>query len=177
MSKLNDELKFFQNLLLDILQRRAVFRKFENELKGTKLNQHNDVVWLFWYGYVISQLSDCRKFFDRDSQAHSFQFVVGQLTDQSLKDKHGELFEKWKNEGLETVLNKHLLHADQQAGGTKTEVSAKTLDAFIDELEKYIKEIITDLNENHGGISAMNYDAYLGERENEVDIFFGEVRK
>jgi len=30
---LNDELSLFQNLLLDLLTRRAVFKKFENEMK------------------------------------------------------------------------------------------------------------------------------------------------
>jgi len=41
---LNDELAFFQNLLLDVLVRRAVFRKFENELKGRKIAPENDMM-------------------------------------------------------------------------------------------------------------------------------------
>src|SRR3989344_2061996 len=93
---LNDELKFFQDLILDILTRRVVFKKFENELKKTYLTQDNDFVSLSWYGYIISQLSDCRKFFDRDENVHSFQFVVRHIEDEPIKKKHKELFETWK---------------------------------------------------------------------------------
>jgi folylpolyglutamate synthase/dihydropteroate synthase len=174
---LNDELTFFQNLLLDILTRRVVFRKFEDEMKKTKLMASNDMMALVWYGYVISQLSDCRKFFDRDGNAHSFQFVVRHLKDEPLRNRHTALFGIWKDKKLETVLNKYMLHADQRVGEINTEVSVKALDAFIDDLEKYTKEIVSNLNENYQGISALEYDAYLKDREPEVDLFFSEVRK
>ena len=174
---LNDELSFFQNLLLDILTRQVVFRRFENEMKKTNLTQHNDLMSLSWYGYIISQLSDCRKFFDRDGNAHSFQFVVKHLKDESLKEKHGKLFEEWKNKKLETVLNKYMLHADMRVSEINTEVSMKTLDEFIEVLEKYLKDIVDDLSKNYSDIGSLNYAAYLSERENEVDIFFAEVRK
>ena len=174
---LNDELTFFQNLLLDVLTRRVVFGKFETEMKKTKLTADNDMMALVWYGYVISQLSDCRKFFDRDGNAHSFQFVVRHIKDETLKNRHAELFGIWKDKKLETVLNKYMLHADQRVGEIKTEVSVTVLDAFINDLEKYVKEIVSNLNENYDGISALQYDAYLKDREPEVDIFFNEVRK
>lgn len=174
---LNDELAFFQKLLLDILVRRAVFRKFENELKGRMIAPENDMMWLVWYGYVISQLSDCRKFFDRDGSAHSFSFVVKHLKDNTLRDRHVALFDKWKNEKLETVINKYMLHADQRTAEMKTEVHLATMDSFIDDLEKYIREIVDDLTKNYQGIGSMNYDTFLPEREREVDVFFEEVRK
>jgi len=78
---------------------------------------------------------------------------------------------------LETVLNKYLLHADQRVSEIKTEVSVKILNEFIDELEKYIKQIVDDLTKNYSGISSLNYDTYLPDREREVDVFFEEVRK
>jgi hypothetical protein len=174
---LNDELAFFQNLLLDVLVRRAVFRKFENELKGRKIAPENDMMWLVWYGYVISQLSDCRKFFDRNGSVHSFPFVVKHLKEKSLRDRHATLFDKWKNEKLEAVINKHMLHADQAASTIKTEVHIVTLDSFIDDLEKYLGEIVGDLNKYYQGIGSMNYIAFLGDREREVDAFFKIVRK
>jgi len=176
-TELNKELDFFQNLILDILTRRSVFRKFEDKIKNTCLTEHNDMVALVWYGYIVSQLSDCRKFFDRDSNAHSFQFVIRHLKDDFLKKGHVKLFAIWKNKKLETIVNKYLLHADQQVGRIKTEVSIKILDDFIDDLEKYIKQIVNDLNENYSGIGSLNYDPYLMERENEVEIFFEEIRK
>jgi hypothetical protein len=174
---LNNELEFFQNLLLDILTRRAVFRKFETELKKTNLTEYNDMVWFVWYGYVISQLSDCRKFFDRDGRTHNFQFVVGHLKDKPLKNRHAELFEQWKNERLETVINKYMLHADQRASEMKTEVHLTALDTFIDDLEKYLKEIVDDLNKNYQGIGSLGTTGFLVEREHEVDVFFDEIRK
>ena len=175
--ELNNEFTFFQNLLLDILTRRAVFRKFENEMKKTHLTEHNDMMSLVWYGYAVSQLSDCRKFFDRDENAHSFQFVARHIKDEPLKKRHTELFEIWKNKKLETVLNKYLLHADQRVSEIKTDVSVKILDEFIDNLEKYIKQIVDNLTKNYSGISSLNYDTYLPDREREVDVFFEEVRK
>lgn len=174
---LSEEFTFFQNLLLDILMRRAVFKKFEDEMKKTHLTEHNDMVALVWYGYAVSQLSDCRKFFDRDGNAHSFQFIVRHLKDEALKNKHAKLFGLWKDKKLETVLNKYLLHADMRVGEIKTEVSVQILDSFIDELERYIDQMIDDLAKNHSGISVLTYDTYLPERAREVDIFFEEVRK
>ncbi|MHB8913806.1 MAG: hypothetical protein ACYC4I_02240 [Minisyncoccota bacterium] len=146
-------------------------------MKKTHLTEHNDIMALVWYGYAVSQLSDCRKFFDRDGNAHSFQFVVRHLKDEPLKNRHTELFNIWKDKKLETVLNKYLLHADMRVGEIKTEVSVQVLNSFIDELEKYIKQMIDDLAKNYSGISALNYDGYLPEREREVDVFFEEVRK
>ena len=176
-TSLNAELIFFQNLLLDILVRRTIFRKFENEMKGRMLAPQNDMMWLVWYGYVISQLSDCRKFFDRDGNAHSFSFVVKHLKDSALKDRHVALFDKWKSEKLETIINKYMLHADQRAAEIKTEVHLATMDDFIDNLEKYMPEIVGDLTKNYQGIGSMNYAAFLPEREREVNVFFEEVRK
>ena len=174
---LNDELSFFQNLLLDLLTRRAVFKKFENEMKKTHLTESNDMMLLVWYGYIISQLSDCRKFFDRDGNAHSFQFVVRHIKDEPLKKKHEGLFGTWKDKKMETVLNKYLVHADHRFSEINTEISVKILDEFIDDLEKYIKEIVDNLTENYLGISSLIYDTYLPDREREVEKFFEEVRK
>lgn len=175
--ELSSEFTFFQNLLLDILTRRAVFKKFEDEMKKTHLTEHNDIMSLVWYGYAVSQLSDCRKFFDTNGNAHSFQFVVRHIKDEPLKRKHKALFEVWKNKKLETVLNKYLLHADQRVSEIKTEISVKILDEFINDLEKYIKQIVDDLNRNYSGIGSLTYDTYLPDREREVDVFFEEVRK
>jgi hypothetical protein len=174
---LNKELEFFQNLNLDIQMRRAVFKKFEDEMKKTNLTIHNDFMAISWYGYVVSQLSDCRKFFDRDGNTRSFQFVVKHIKDSAIQSKHGILFERWKKDKLETVINKYLLHADKRVSEVATEVSVKTLNAFIDELENYLKEIVDDLNKNYSGIGSLNYEGYLKEREREVEIFFEEVRK
>lgn len=174
---LNNELNFFQDLILDVLTRRVVFKKFEDEMKKTHLTEYNDMMSLVWYGYTISQLSDCRKFFDRDGSTHSFQFVVRHLKDEPLKNKYAALFKIWKDKKLETVLNKYLLHADMRVGEIKTEVSVQVLNSFIDELEKYIKQIVDDLAKNYSSVGALAYDSYLPEREREVDIFFEEVRK
>lgn len=174
---LNEELEFFQNLNLDVQTRRAVFKKFEDEMKKTHLTKDNDFMSISWYGYVVSQLSDCRKFFDRDGNARSFQFIVRHIKDSAIQGKHSVLFERWKNDKLETVLNKYLLHADKRVSEVTTEVSAKTLNAFIDELENYLKEIVDELNKNYSGIGSLNYDGYLKDREREVEVFFEEVRK
>ncbi len=175
--KLNNEFVFFQNILMDILIRRAIFKKFEDEMKKTHLTEHNDMMALVWYGYTISQLSDCRKFFARDDDAHSFQFVVCHIKNEVLKKEHKTLFIFWKEEDLETVLNKYLLHANMRFRDIKTEVHVRVLDLFIDKLEKYIESIKDDLLKNYSGISVVGYGNFLLEREREVDVFFKEVRK
>lgn len=174
---LNDELEFFQNLVCDIVTRQVVFKKFETEMKTTALTQGNDFIALIWYGYIISQLSDCRKFFDRDGNAHSFQFVVQHVEDSILKNEHSKLRTSWKDKNLETIINKYMLHADMRVREITTEVSVKNLNDFISSLEAYLKNIVDDLTKRHFGINSLNYDAYLGERENEVAAFFNEVRK
>ena len=175
--KLNENLVFFQDLILAILTRRIVFKKIEDEMKKTTLTEHNDVMFFIWYGYIISQLSDCRKFFDRDGSAYSFQFVVKHLNDSTIENKHQDLFQNWKDEKLETVLNKYMLHADKRASEINTEVSVKSMNKFIDNLENYLKEIVDDLNKNYSGIGSMSYDGYLKDREGEVDTFFDQIKK
>lgn len=175
---LNNELGFFQKLLLDIMTRRVIFRKFEAELKKTNLTEYNNYMVRFvWYGYVISQLSDCRKFFDRDVRTHNFQFVVEYLKNVSLKNRHTELFDQWKNEKLEVVINKYMLHADQRASEMKTEVHLATLDTFIDDLKTYLEDVVDDLNNNYQCISSLGTTDFLLEREHEVKVFFDEIRK
>lgn len=174
---LNDELKFFQELTLDILKRRVVLKKFEKEMKKTNLAQDNDFMSLVWYGYIVSQISDCRKFFDRDDNAHSFKFVVRHIKNKTLGAEHTKLFKVWTNGKLETIRNKYLIHAEKSVSEIKIEISTKTLDLFINSLENYLKKIVEDLTKNYKNIDSLNYDSYLMESENEVDIFFAQVRK
>ena len=99
------------------------------------------------------------------------------MKDGPLKKRHEELFEIWKDKKLETVLNKYMLHAETRVEDIRTEVSVHELDVFVDDLEKYIKEIVDDLDKNHSGIGALTYETYLLDRAREVVVFFEEVRK
>lgn len=175
---IKEELEFFEGLMLDILTRQIVFKKFEEKMKATNITRYNDFMWFNWYGYVISQLSDCRKFFDRDNNTYSLSFLVKHTSNQEIKNNHKELFRFWQNEKLETLVNQYFLHADKRVDkNTGLDISSQTLDVFIDKLKSYIKEMINDLNNNYPNISSLNYDGYLEERENEVVIFFDEVKK
>lgn len=176
---IKNELSFFQGLMLNILTNRIVYKKFEEKMKQTNITIYNDFMWLSWYGYTISQLSDCRKFFDRDGDVYSFSFLVKHTSNTKIKNKHKELFKIWKNEKLENVINQYLLHANKAVDKEdKLNISPNILDAFIDKLDIYTKEIANDISSNYLGISVLNYDGgYLEERENEVEIFFEQVKK
>jgi hypothetical protein len=175
--ELNNEFSFFQDLILNILTRRVIFKKFENEIKKTQLSGSNDLMLLIWNGYVLSQLSDCRKFFDKDSRAHSFEFIVRHIVDNDLKSVKDDLFNDWKNKKLETIMNQYMVHADKRVNGIKTDVSVDILDEFIDSLEKYLKNIVIDLTNNYLSIGSSDYDSYLKDEERDVDKFFQEIRK
>ena len=158
------------------MARRVIFKKFEDEIKKTNLTQYNDLVSLVWHGYVLSQLGDCRKFFDKDNRVHSFKFIIDHLENETLKKGHENLLKDWKSKKLETILNKHLLHADKRAGEMKSEVLTPTLDLFIDTLQNYLNNINKDLNSNYSDIGYQINDSYLKDRESEVEIFFKQIR-
>ena len=126
---LKDECSFFQELMLNILERRVIFKQFEEYLKEKQIEENNDFLSFCHYGYVISQLSDCRKFFDRNSKAHNFSFVVKHMSDEKIKDEHDKILKKWRNNGLQTIANQHLLHADESAKNLI--INMQVLDDFI----------------------------------------------
>lgn len=171
LMNLNEEFLFFQNLLRDIVSCRIIFKKFECEIKKTQLTECNSMMWLIWYGYTISQLSGFRKFFEYKDNAHCLRSIVRHLKSDDLKKKHQDLFNVWKDKELETVLDKHLLHADKRFDEIKTTVFARDMDLFIDDLEKYVKSIEQNL-----GI-VMDYDYYLSECGSGVNEFFEQIRK
>jgi len=175
--KLSNEYEFFENLIIDVLLRRVVLKKFEEKIKKTNLTISNEIVSLMWYGYVISQLSDCRKFFDRDNNAHNFKFVVQHVKSVTLQKGHHHLFKFWKESGLEDFINKYLLHADKSSKGFNNKALPKDIDKFIDQLEIYFNKIGQELISDYSGVSNQHYKSCLQESSEGAEIFFKEIKK
>jgi hypothetical protein len=175
--ELSNEYKFFENLIIDVLLRRAVLKKFEEKIKKTNLTINNGIISLIWYGYVISQLSDCRKFFDKDNNAHNFKFVARHVKSVTLQKEHHRLFKFWKESGLENFINKYLLHADKSAGSLDNKALPKDIDKFINQLEIYFNKIGQELISDYSGVSNQHYKSYLQESSEGAEIFFKEIKK
>ncbi len=176
-SDLNQELDFFQEILLDILIRQAVFKKINIKLKQTTLSNTNDVFLLISYGYIISQIADLRKFFDPDIRAHQFSFITCHLSSKKFIKKHENIHKFWKEKNLEAIANKRLLHADKDFDQQKMTATFSDIDTLIKKIEKYMKEIIVDLDKNYKDITTLDYGDYLSEREKEVNTFFEEIKQ
>jgi hypothetical protein len=172
---LNETFEVFQELLIDILQRQAIWRQFEANLKGLSL-KGNDLIRFIFYGYIISQLSDLRKFFDTDNDVYQFKLVVKHLQNADLKGYHETLFKQWKSLKMEKIANKHLLHLEKEAMQTEEVLLMENLGTFVEQLAIYLRKIEQEIGKNFHKTVQFDYDAFLENTKEEVNLFFKEIK-
>lgn len=138
---LEEYLKIFQDLMLTILQRRALFRAFESSLIGKNISVENPFLKFYAGDYRRSQLADLRKFFDNNNRypTYKFSFITEHCFDKTILDSHKNLFKEWKDK-FEDIANKSDFHIEQ--GFVSTPIFKKQLDDFIDAMNNYIDEVI-----------------------------------
>ena len=157
--KMLEEYMFtFQTIMLDMLQRRSLFRALEESLLG-KDGSIADNMFVKFYAadYLRSQLTDLRKFFENDSRSYKLSFILDHLIDASIKQEHKNMFEnRWKNDkeyqnSLMDIANKAFMHKevgfDAPNGVKKTQ-----LDSFIDDLNIFLNELIGRLTNEDCGV-------------------------
>lgn len=141
----------FQQILLDMLQRRALFRAFENSLIGKDGSiEHNLFVHFYAVDYLRAQLTDLRKFFDIDGRSYRFQIVLDHLKSpifqkqyDSIKEEKWEFDEQWQL-SLHELANKAVMHKDL-AGISVEGVAKNQIDEFIDALNAYMDDVVDGL--------------------------------
>lgn len=138
---LEEHLKVFQELMLVILQRRALFRAFEGSLIGKNISAENLFLNFYAGDYRRSQFADLRKFFDNNNRypSYKFSFITKHCSDKSASDSHQELLKEWQDK-FQDIANKNDFHLEP--GFIATPVFKKQLDDFIDAVNEFIDDVI-----------------------------------
>jgi len=133
--------KIFQDLMLTILQRRALFRALEGSLNDKNISAENPFLKFYAGDYRRSQFADLRKFFDNNKRfpTYKFSFITEHCSDKTILDSHKNLLKEWQDK-FEDIANKSDFHIEQ--GFIATPVFKKQLDDFIDAVNEYIDKVI-----------------------------------
>ena len=150
---IEEHASFFQQLMLDILQRRALFRAFESSITGKNI-LNNFFISFYATDYIRSQLTDLRKFFETESKSYKLSSLTNCLVDKTIKNIHTNIFEtKWKtdlswNVSLEDLANKAVMH--KEINYISSQLYKVQLDLFIDTMNDFLDKLISALSsENH----------------------------
>jgi len=175
--KLKKEFEFFDNLLLDIRMRKVIFERFEKYLLNIKVDasfsNNNDFCRMICRGYLVQQLLDLEKFFDRDNRVYSFSFLV-KHTIENFEEDYEKLFKTWRDDlKLKDIRDKAIAHS--QKDYKILLVEKNKLDGFINMTIQLFEKIANDLVENYSISSSYFFDKdddYLDDVGNDVEIFF-----
>ena len=179
---LEEYMMTFQQLMLDILQRRALFRVFENSIIGKDGSIANNMFVRFYAAdYTRAQLTDLRKFFETDKRAYKISFVFNHLADKTDQRKHGDIYEgKWKNDvkwniSLEDLANKAVMH--KEINFSSPDLYKNQLDDFIDELNNFLDQLVSSLTRENFEISFLSRSLDSDFLTNQQEADFNEYLK
>jgi hypothetical protein len=140
-------IEVFQQIMLNIVQRRALFRSLENSIIGKPAEiESNFFVKFYAFDYLRAQLTDIRKFFENDSKSYKISTITNNLDDKSMKDAHTEMYtNRWKKDdewemSLSDLANKMIMHAE--IGYLSPDVYTNQLDFFIDEVNAFLDGLV-----------------------------------
>jgi len=179
-SKLAEEFKFFEELILDIRKRMTLFEAFEKYMVDKKVDQNfpknNDFALMIEIGYSTKQLIELRKIFDRNNRSYSMSFLTRHTTD-AIATKYEKLFKKWKS-NLGNIANKIFAHSEKDFD--KKYIKRKEMDDFIKEAIELFEDIVNTLIEKYSNISS----SYLTDKDEkclekvsmDVENFFKTLR-
>lgn len=139
--KLEKYLEIFQELILVILQRRALFRALESSLIGKNISAENPFLNFYAGDYRRSQFADLRKFFDNNDRypSYKFSYITKHCSDKNISDDYEKLLKEWQDK-FQDIANKNDFHLEH--GFISAPVLKKQLDDFIDEINEYIDKVI-----------------------------------
>lgn len=141
---IEEHLGVFNNLLINILQRRGFFRVFENNLIGKApdiIVKENKFINFYTMDYTRNQIVDLRKFFETDKNSYKISFLVDNLSNEQLKSNHKKLFQCW-DKNFKDQANKLIMHLDQKTESLARAINKSDLDRFIDDLNMFFDNIV-----------------------------------
>lgn len=146
---LREELDVFQQIMVDIFQRRAVFEGMEDRMLDRTLA--DDTTYRIYIAdYVGSQLADLRKFFEQDGRAYKVSNLIGRLPiGNATKTEHDRLHDVWKSDYV-ALANQYFFHR-QKGAAPPTSVMKARLNAFMEDMNSMIETLV-------GELTAANYD-------------------
>ena len=172
----------FQQLMLDILQRRSLFRAFENSIIGKDGSIANNMFVRFYAAdYTRAQLTDLRKFFETDNRSYKISFVFDHLKDKTVQQKHKDIYEnKWKADknwdiSLEELANKTVMH--KEIGSSPSDIYKNHLDDFIDNLNELLTELVSNLTKEGFKVSYLERSLDSDFLKNQQSEDFSEYLK
>jgi len=138
-----EELDVFQEIMLDVFQRRAIFEAIEERMLGRTLKDET-VYRVYIRDYVGSQLADLRKFFESDNRSYRIINLTKTLPPRSkARGKHTELFKIWKKD-YEDLANKYYFHRERNVIPAKEVIKSK-LNYFMDQVSLMLDDLVDDL--------------------------------
>jgi len=161
-----------QNTMLDMLRRRAVIRGLEMRAMNKILD--STVLNIVASDYLRAQLSDSRKFFDKDARVHQIAKLTAVISDPAVKVHHDSLYTTWKST-YEDAADKYLLHSE--IGYVPPPgFSRAALDSFIDEVNQFLDEVISNLTADNYAVAHNGgrdtSSGYISDLEKDATDFF-----
>jgi hypothetical protein len=161
-----------QNTMLDMLRRRAVIQGLEVRAMNKILD--STVLNIIASDYLRAQLSDLRKFFDKDTRVHQIAKLTAVISDTATKVHHDSLYTIWKST-YEDAANKYLLHLEV-GYVPPPDFSRAALDSFIDEMNQFLDEVISGLTVDnyavaHNGGRHIS-SGYIPDLKSDAENFF-----
>lgn len=133
----------FQQIMLDVLQRRAVWEALEGTAVG-KVAANDATLVILAADYVGSQLSDLRKYFDTDNRVYQIAGLTKILPlGSKSQQEHVRLFAVWRQDYQE-LANQYYFHR-QRGYINPGSTSKSNLNRFIEEVNLFLDTLIKEL--------------------------------
>lgn len=144
-SDIREGISVFQEIMLDILQRRAVEEALEQRAIG-KIPEGDSTLNIYVADYVGSQLADLRKFFETDGRSHQIITLTATLpVGSKSKQKHMRLHGIWKKD-YEDLANQYYFHR-QKGYANPGGISKSALNSFIEDINSFLELLVTELTD------------------------------
>lgn len=177
IESLRKHLDLFQELMLGILERRAIFCSLEKLMIGKPKNsvEDNSFIKSYTSDYLRSQLADLRLFFERDSKAYRLSYVTDHCKKDCCKAQHKLIFDTYWKKGsgtlcLEDAANKAIFHREMDFNASSG-VAREDLDICIDQLDSFLDQLVSELTTDGYYMSHLVREIRYDEITNNVKQF------
>jgi hypothetical protein len=171
-----DATDVFQQIMLDILQRRAVEEALEERAVG-KVSEDDPTLKIYGADYVGSQLADLRKFFETDGRSYKVASLTGVLPlGNKTKIEHARLYGIWKKD-YEDLANQYYFHREKgyaNPGG----ISKAALNSFIEATNSFLDLLVSELTNAHFSVAYVVREinsGYFKDIKDSASEFFGRI--
>lgn len=171
-----DGMEVFQQIMLDILQRRAVEEALEESATG-KVPVDDSTLRICAADYVGPQFGDLRKFFETDGRSYQIKALTAVLPAGSrVQQEHSRLFGIWKKD-YEDLANQYYFHR-QKGYANPGSTSKSALNSFIEDVNSFLTLLVSDLTDAGFSVAYVVREidsGYFKDIKDSANEFFGKL--